>query len=146
MIPNPYLKQYQQTQVQTASPEKILIMLYDGCIQFLNKAKVGLEEKNIQETHNNLIGAQKIIAEFMNTLDIKKGGELAVNLFNLYEYLHFCLVEANMKKDIALVDEVLMHIKELRETWNEAIKLAHRERNGIAAPEAVTAGETIKTA
>ena len=59
---NPYLKQYQQTQVQTASPEKILIMLYDGAIQFLNKAKTGMENKNIEETHNNIVRAQRIIS------------------------------------------------------------------------------------
>lgn len=128
---NPYLKQYQTSQIQTASPEKILIMLYDGAIQFLNKAKKELENKNIQEVHNNIIGAQKIVAEFMNTLDMEIGGATAVNLYNLYEYMHFRLVQANMKKDVAMIDEVLIHLKDLKSTWEEAIKIAHREKSSV---------------
>jgi flagellar protein FliS len=126
---NPYLKQYQQTQIQTASPEKILIMLYDGAIQFLNKAKVAIESKNIEDTHNNIISAQRIITEFMNTLDINSGGEMAKNLFSLYEYLHYRLVQANLKKDIEMIDEVIIHLKDLKQTWEEAIKIAQKERS-----------------
>jgi len=126
---NPYIKQYQQNQIQTASPEKILIMLYDGAIQYLNKAKKELENKNIQEVHNNIIGAQKIIAEFMNTLDMELGGDVAVNLYNLYEYLHFRLIQANIKKDIVMIEEVLGHLKDLKQTWEEAIKIAAKERS-----------------
>lgn len=125
---NPYLKQYQQTEVKTASPEKLLIMLYDGAIQFLNKAKIGIADKNIEETHNNIVGAQKIISEFMNTLDLNLGGEVARNLYNLYEYLHYRLIQANIKKDIDMVDEVLTHLKDLKQTWEEAIKIASREK------------------
>ncbi|MEI8388585.1 MAG: flagellar export chaperone FliS [bacterium] len=128
---NPYLKQYQTSQIQTASPEKILIMLYDGAIQFLNKAKKELENKNIQEVHNNIIGAQKIVAEFMNTLDMEIGGATAVNLYNLYEYMHFRLVQANMKKDVAMIDEVLIHLKDLKSTWEEAIRIANREKSSV---------------
>ena len=95
---NPYLKQYQKTQVETASSEKILIMLYDGAIQFLNKAKVSIEQKSIEESHNNIIGAQRIINEFMNTLDFKIGGEVAKNLYSLYDYLNYRLIQANLKK------------------------------------------------
>lgn len=125
---NPYLKQYQQTEVKTASPEKLLIMLYDGAIQFLNKAKTGIANKNIEETHNNIIAAQKIISEFMNTLDMNIGGEVARNLYNLYEYLYYRLVQANIKKDVDMVDEVLIHLKDLKKTWEDAIKMANREK------------------
>lgn len=134
---NPYLKQYQQTQVQTASPEKILIMLYDGAIQFLNKAKVGIQNKSIEDTHNNIIGAQRILTEFMTTLDMKAGGQMAVNLYNLYEYLYYRLVQANLKKDVAMLDEVLNHLKDLKATWEEAIKIASREKREIMDKEVV---------
>jgi len=128
---NPYLKQYQTNQIQTASPERILIMLYDGAIQFLNKAKKELESENIQEVHNNIIGAQKIISEFMNTLDMEIGGETAVNLYNLYEYMHFRLVQANIKKDAEMINEVLTHLKDLKATWEEAIRIANKEKSGV---------------
>lgn len=137
---NPYLKQYQKTQVQTASPEKILIMLYDGAIQFLNKAKIAVEGNNIQEIHNNIVGAQKIIQEFMNTLDMKMGGDVAVSLYNLYEYLNYRLVQANIKKDVSMIDEVLGHLKELKQTWEEAIKIAARERESRAVNDSVKVG------
>lgn len=136
---NPYLKQYQRTQVQTSSPEKLLIMLYDGAIQFLNKAKVAIDNKNIQEIHNNIVGAQKIITEFMNTLDMKVGGDVAVNLYNLYEYLHYRLVQANLKRDTAMIDEVLAHLKELKGTWEEAIKIASRDKESKAVEAEVSA-------
>ncbi len=124
---NPYLKQYQQSQIQTASPEKILIMLYDGAIQFLNKALKAMEEGNIQESHNNNVSAQNIIIEFMNTLDMDIGGDVAKNLYSLYEYLHHKLVYANINKDSDAVKEVLLHLKELKQTWEEAIKIAQKE-------------------
>ncbi|NLF83220.1 MAG: flagellar export chaperone FliS [Candidatus Gastranaerophilales bacterium] len=125
---NPYLKQYQQSQIQTAPPEQILIMLYDGAIQFLNKALVALEQKNIQESHNNIIGAQNIIMEFMNTLNMDIGGEVARNLYSLYEYPHYRLIQANINRNAEMVQEVLRHLKDLKATWEEAIRIAAREK------------------
>ena len=125
---NPYLKQYQQTQIQTASPEKILIMLYDVAIQFLNKALKYMQENNIQETHNNIIAAQRIITEFMNTLDVEAGGDVCKNLYSLYEYLHYRLVQANINKNPDMIEEVLRHLKDLKSTWEEAIRIANKEK------------------
>ena len=84
---NPYLKQYQKNEVETASPEKILILLYDGAIQFLNKAKIAMEQKNIPEIHNNIIGCEKIIEEFINTVDEENGGDFAIRIKALYQFL-----------------------------------------------------------
>ena len=128
---NQYVKQYQKTTVETASNEKILIMLYDGAIQFLNKAKIALNEKNWEQSHNNLMGAQKIIEEFINTIDKEPNPELAQNLINLYEYFITRLVQANMKHEIAPIDEVLKFLKELKSTWEEAISIAQKERNKL---------------
>ena len=125
---NPYLKQYQQNAITTASPEQILIMLYDGAIQFLNKAKKAMEDRNIEETHNNIMKTERIISEFMNTLDMEVGGEVAKNLYGLYKYLNYRLVQANIKKDVTMIDEVLGHLKDLKQTWEEAIRIAARER------------------
>ena len=125
---NPYLKQYQKNSIETATPEKLLILLYDGAIQFLNKAKIAMEDKDIEQTHNNLTGCQNIILEFMSTLDMKQGGELAQNLYRLYEYYYNTLVEANLQKDIKKVDEILKHLKGLRDTWQQAINIANSER------------------
>lgn len=128
MNQNPYIKQYQRMQVETASPEKILIMLYNGAINFLKKAKVAFEENNKVEAHNNIIAAEKIILEFMTTLDMDLGGEMAKNLYALYDYLYNRLVESNMKNKPEIIDEVLEHLVKLRDTWNKAIEISNREK------------------
>lgn len=114
---NPYLK----NQIETSSPEQILILLYDGAIKFLNQAKIGIQKKDIEFTHNNLIKAQNIISELRDTLDMEIGGELANNLYALYNYFNKRLVQANIKKEIEPVNEVLEHLRGLRDTWKQAI-------------------------
>ena len=126
---NKQAQQYKKQQIETASPEEILILLYDGAIRFLLIAKKGLsEEKNLEKFHNNMIKTQNIVMEFMNTLDLEIGGETAQNLYSLYEYLHYRLVQANIKKDLDMLDEVLGHLRQLKETWAEAIRIAKLER------------------
>ena len=124
---NPYVNQYKQNAVLTASPETILIMLYDGAINFLLRAKIAIEEKDIDQTHLYITKTQKIIREFMDTLDMDTAGEIGENLYRLYEYLHHRLIQANIKKDTEIVDEVLGHLRSLKQTWEEAIKISSRE-------------------
>lgn len=126
---NPYLKEYKKNQIETATPEQILILLYDGAIQYLNKSKIALEESNDEQFHTSILGCQKIIMEFMNTLDMELGGALAQNLYALYEYLYNCLVTAGINKNIKKIDEVLRHLTSLRETWQKAIEIANAEKN-----------------
>ncbi|MBY0404966.1 MAG: flagellar export chaperone FliS [Cyanobacteria bacterium] len=121
-------KQYKQQQIETASQEELLILLFEGAIRFLNIAKVAHSEKNIEKYHNNLLKAQRILTEFMSSLDMELGGEIAKNLFNLYEYLHYQLVQANIKKDVTMIDEVLNHLRQLKGTWEEAIRIAQQEQ------------------
>jgi flagellar protein FliS len=130
---NPYAKQaaaYKQNQIETATPEEILIMLYEGAIRFLLLTKKAHTEKNHELFNKNIIRAQHIIQEFMNSLDMEIGGEMAVNLYNLYEYLNYRLIQANIKKDVAMVDEVLDHLRSLKQTWEEAIRIVQREKEG----------------
>lgn len=124
---NQYVKQYQKSSIETASREQILIMLYDGAIQFLNKAKIAMQNKEIEATHNNLIGAQNIIQEFINSLDREVAPQLAENLSSLYEYFIRRLVHANIKKEIEPIDEVLKYLKTLKATWEKAILIAQQE-------------------
>lgn len=125
---NQYVKQYQKSSIETASKEQILIMLYDGAIQFLNKAKIAIENNEIETIHNNLIGAQNIIQEFIDSMDREVAPQLAENLISLYEYFIRRLVYANMKKEMAPIDEVLKYLKSLKATWEKAIILAQKEQ------------------
>ncbi len=125
---NQYVKQYQKSNIETASREQILIMLYDGAIQFLNKAKVAISNKDFESVNNNLQGAQNIIQEFINSLDREVAPQLADNLTSLYEYFIRRLIQANMKSEIEPVEEVLGYLKNLKATWEKAIVLAQKEQ------------------
>lgn len=131
---NPYARQadqYKKNQIETATPEEILIMLYEGAIRFLLIAKKANAANDIEKSHKNIVKAQHIIREFMSSLDMDIGGEMAVNLMRLYEYLHYQLIQANIKKDMALIDEVVDHLRSLKATWEEAIRIAQKERDGL---------------
>ncbi|MEB3246088.1 MAG: flagellar export chaperone FliS [Vampirovibrionales bacterium] len=135
---------YLTQQILTATPEQILILLYDGAIQAIKQAKLALQKQpqDIMASHNNLKRAQNIIMEFMNTLDFEIGGDVATRLYALYEYLYMRLVHANIKKDIDALNEVLAHMQQLKETWQEAMKIAARERLQEARfeePQAISA-------
>lgn len=118
---NPYA-QYQQAQLETAPPERLLIMLYEGAIRFCNAARKGIEERNYQKAHDNFLRVQAIITELMATLNMQDGGEVAQNLFNLYEFLNHQLTLANTQKSVDRLDEALAIIRDLHEAWVQAAK------------------------
>lgn len=120
-ITNPY-EQYKTTQISTATPGQLVVMLYDGAIKFCKMAKLGIEQKNIETANNNLIKVQNIIQELKLSLDMKAGGDLSETLDALYEYMLRRLIEANMKKDVKIIGEVQRNLEELRDAWVEAVK------------------------
>lgn len=126
---NPYLKQYKKNQVETATREQILILLYDGAINFLNKAKIAIEENDDGLVQKNLLGCEKILIEFMNTLDMDQGGQIAETLYALYRYYYKTLVTVGISKNVEKLDEVLKHLTNLRNTWQKAIEISNAERN-----------------
>ncbi len=119
-INNPY-QTYQQNSVTTASPQELTLMLYNGCLKFIKLAKRAMEEGKFEEKNTNLIKAQAIIQEFQITLD--RDIEISEGLSRLYEYINFRLVEANMKNDMAALEDAENQVKELRDTWKEAMAL-----------------------
>ena len=121
---NPY-QQYQQNTVNTSTPQELTLMLYNGMVRFLKLAHQGIEEKNIEKANNFIIRSQDIIIEFMSTLDMQY--EVSDGLYSLYDYMNRRLVEANIKKDKAIVEEVIRYSEELRDTWAQAMKLAKQQ-------------------
>src|SRR4051812_29290000 len=122
---NPY-QSYKQNSVNTASPGELTLMLYNGCLKFITLAKKAINNGNVQEKNTNLIKAQNIIHEFTVTLnmDVKVSNELMV----MYDYLNRRLVEANVKSDLAILEEVEGFVTELRDTWKEAIQLNRQQQ------------------
>ena len=112
---------YQKNAVQTASPAKLTLMLYDGAVKFTNIAIEAIEAGDIEKAHNNIVKAQNIIVEFRSTMDMKY--PVAKDFDVVYDYIYRRLVEANMKKDKDILVEALKHIKTMRDTWREVMKL-----------------------
>ena len=128
MNQNVYLKQYKKNNVETATPEDRFMMLFNGLINFILKAKKALEENNIQEKHNNIIKAQNILYEFINTLNYDENAELANSLRSLYEYNINLLFKANIKKDMAALEESLKLLQGMRDTWQKAVNIFKQEQ------------------
>ena len=113
---------YNLRRIQTASPAELTLMLYEGAIKFCNIAIMGVEENDIEKTHNNIVKVQRIINEFQATLNHKY--EVAKDFDAVYTYLYDRLTEANIKKDKEILEEVLKHLRTMRETWKEVMHLA----------------------
>lgn len=120
---NKYIKQYQTSNITTATPEKLMIMLFDGAIQFLQKAKTAIENKELQERANNIDGARKIIRELMRTIDLENGNDVSKSLFRLYNKMAMKLIKANVSRDINLVQEVIDDLVNIRWGFQKAIDI-----------------------
>ena len=113
---------YRNQQIMMASSEQLTLMLYDGAIRFLHAAITAIDAKDIEKAHEMNMRTQEIVREFRDTLNMDI--ELSANWDQLYEFMEYRLVEGNMKKDKAMLQEVLDLLKEMRDTWAEAMKLA----------------------
>lgn len=113
---------YANNRIMTASPAELTLMLYEGAIKFCNIAITAIEKKDVEKAHNNIVKVENIITEFQATLDHKY--PVAEDFDNVYKYLHQRLVEANMKKDTEILEEVLQHLRTMRDTWKDVMQAA----------------------
>ncbi len=120
---NPY-EQYNRNKILQASPAEVTLMLYEGAIKFCNIAIMGIEQKDIEKAHVNIIKTQRIIEEFRNTLDRKY--PVWEDFDRVYVYLLRRLFEANVSKDAEILKEVNTHLRSMRDTWKEVMKRAHK--------------------
>ena len=122
MTPTNGYAAYANSKVMTASPAELTLMLYDGAIKFANIAIVGIENKDIEKANNNIIKVERILLEFKNTLDYKY--PVAKDFEAVYNYLIRRLHEANIKKDAEIMEEVLKHLRTMRDTWKEVMAIS----------------------
>jgi flagellar protein FliS len=131
---NPYtLNQYQLNQVSTASPEQILLMLYDGAIRFTRQAIEGIEEDRLDMKRHGISKTIAIVTEFSNTLDHKIGGKIADDLHELYDFMIRELIAANIKNDVKKLKDVEILLVDLRQTWGEAVVISKREKASVVS-------------
>lgn len=123
-LPNAYA-QYNNSKILTASPAELTLMLYEGAIKFCNIAITAIDQKDVEKAHLNIQKTQKIIEHFRLTLDMQY--PVAKDFDRVYEYLGRRLIQANMKKDKEILEEVLEHLHSMRDTWKEVMRI-NREK------------------
>jgi len=114
-----YANNYVETAVSEATPHKLVEMLYDGAIKNMNLAKVFIGQKNYEKKAEHINKALAILNALRAGVDLKKGGDVAQNLYDLYDYCYRTLFKVSAQNDVALLDEVLGHITVVSEAWRE---------------------------
>ena len=112
-------RQYQQSQIETASPTRLIVLLYDGAVRFATQGLEALNEQRYEDQNLYLLKTQRIVTELMTSLDRNAGGDVAANLYRIYSYVMEQLVRANMQDDPALLQDAIKTLTDLRETWIE---------------------------
>lgn len=118
---------YKNNSVNYASKEQLLLMLLDGAVKFAKMARQAILDKDIKKSHENLVKTQDIFTELMITLD-QNAGEWAANMYKIYDFIKEKLFQANLKKDVKILDEVMPLIEEVRDTWQEAYEVSKGKR------------------
>lgn len=126
-LPNAYA-QYNNSKILTASPAELTLMLYEGAIKFCNIAILAVEQNDIEKAHVNIVKTERIIEHFKLTLDMKY--PVSEDFERVYNYLLRRLVAANIRKDKEILEEVCAHIRSMRDTWKEVMRLS-REKGAV---------------
>lgn len=127
-VTNPY-ERYKQTQIETAGQGKLILMLYEGAIRNLKVASEYIGKCKIEPAHNALLKAQDIVQELDLSLNMDAGGDIAQGLRSLYQYMRQRLIEANIKKDMMIINEIIHLLTELKEAWDVIIRKGIDVRN-----------------
>lgn len=119
MTQNQY-QQYNTSRILTASPAELTLMLYEGAIKFCNIAVIAIEHKDMEKAHVNIVKAENIIEEFRSTLD--RSIPVSEDFDRVYVYLLDRLFRANIDKDTEILEEVLVHLRSMRDTWKQVME------------------------
>lgn len=120
--------QYQNNKIMTASPAELTLMLYEGAIKFCNIAITAVENKEIEKAHIHIVKTEKIIDYLRVTLDMKY--PVAQDFERIYSYLSERLIDANIKKDVEILNEINGHLHAIRDNWKEVMRI-NREKGAI---------------
>lgn len=120
MIASRGIDTYRKTQIQTSSPAELVVMLYDGALRFSADARAAIERGDVAAKGVAISKVLAIVGELRGTLDMDAGGELAISLERLYDFISAKLMDASFRKDVAPLDEAVKVLANLREGWAEA--------------------------
>ena len=124
---NKYVKKYQESNVNTADPKKIMIMLFDACIQFLGKAAIAIKEKKYADKTANINSAKQILREFMRTIDLENGNDTSKHLYVFYNRQINNLTKVSVHRDLELLKKVTQDLTDIRNAFIEAIKIVNQD-------------------
>ncbi len=124
-INNPYAA-YRNNAVNTSTPGELTLLLYNGCLKFIQQAKNAVEDGNIHEKNVSAQKAQAIISELMLTLDTSY--PVSKSMLILYEFANSRIIDGNIKDDSALFDEASAIIMEFRDTWKQVIQINRQKQ------------------
>jgi len=110
---------YNRNKYETASPHRLILMLYEGALRYGAQAVRAIEEHDISLTNKSLQKVQDILYELLSSLDLKQGGEIAKNLQQLYLYMIEQCIQANLHKDKAKINEVLGYLQTIKSAWEQ---------------------------
>ncbi len=117
---------YRSVSVDTASPGRLILMLFDGALRFIHAAEEGFKSecpRTRQEVvHNNLIRAQDILHELQRSLNFRDGGEFSTNLWRVYDFMGVKLMEANLRKEPDGLAVVTRLLREIRDAWEQMLR------------------------
>ena len=112
---------YEVTSIETASQSRLIVMLYDGAIRFMNKGAECIDNEDIENAHRHLTRSTDIVSELLSGLRLEQGGDLGRNLQRLYVFVFEQIVEANLRKDAAQARRMVGIMGTLREGWVEVM-------------------------
>ncbi|EQA36124.1 flagellar protein FliS [Leptospira inadai serovar Lyme str. 10] len=124
------VEQYKSNEISTVSQGRLIVMLYEGAIRFLNVAIENNTPRKYDVVNNNILKAQDIVTELMLALNLEDGGEVANNLLGIYVYVKKRLLEANMRKDSEIMKEIIKYLEDLKNAWDEVEK---KEKGSVVA-------------
>lgn len=115
---------YKTNSINYASKDQLLLMLVDGAVRFAKIAKGAMEDRDVKKAHENIVKAENIFYELMASLDVSKAGNWGQSLMSVYDFIVRRLTDANIKKDAAIMDEVIPLIENIKDTWEQAYKIS----------------------
>lgn len=116
---NSYAKVHNHASVESASPHKLIDMLYEGALERISQAKGAMKYKQAEAKGKRINQAVSIVGGLRENLDTDKGGDIAENLDALYVYIQSLLVKAHMENDSAKLDEAMHLLLDLRDAWKQ---------------------------
>lgn len=133
---------YQEVAVQTSSPTRLVVMLYEGALRFLQQSISAIQSKDLDRKRQAVDRAVAVIQHLQGTLDMDRGGEIAAELDRLYTYIHSKILEGSTKLQIAAFEEAIKLLTVLLSSWEEAA----RKEEQHAVPTTLLAGQAADTA